>query len=356
MSNLNWGLYQSSITNNEEAAFILTEEHLPINPEIYSYIAASHFKLRNPRKAITFFIQAKKYDKSPELASKIGNCRFYLLYEELNKGSNKEELTPLIRETKISLEEAIKKNTATKGDNIYPYFILGKLSREVAEYGLNTADFGLESPQVYISKALETYNENNSYWSVKTVGKRSKNFVCAPLDNYGLLEPIFIFKRGKFGELNEELEMTKILNEKLEEKLGNSRKFFVPSPFNILEHKDEGEKFTGTYYVMSKEDGTVLEDLLDDPGIGKEQKLDILKDVSAYLSFIHSSLPKPETPEFKCEEYIEERLTKKGIEVAEAIENIQKLISSDSSDSDMAQYLLWDKMHQVCLGDKDTVI
>jgi|SRR3989338_4344480 len=38
------------------------------------------------------------------------------------------------------------------------------------------------------------------------------------------------------------------------------------------------------------------------------------------------------------------------------MENIQKLISSDSSDSDMAQYLLWDKMHQVCLGDKDTVI
>ncbi|SRR3989339_334425 len=38
------------------------------------------------------------------------------------------------------------------------------------------------------------------------------------------------------------------------------------------------------------------------------------------------------------------------------MKNIQKLVTSDSSDSELIQYLLWDKMHQVCLGDDKAVL
>lgn len=38
------------------------------------------------------------------------------------------------------------------------------------------------------------------------------------------------------------------------------------------------------------------------------------------------------------------------------LQNIQKLVTSESSDSSLIPYLLWDKMHQVCLGDKKATL
>jgi len=35
------------------------------------------------------------------------------------------------------------------------------------------------------------------------------------------------------------------------------------------------------------------------------------------------------------------------------MQNIQKLLTSESSDRNLIQYLFWDKIHQVCLGDKN---
>jgi len=38
------------------------------------------------------------------------------------------------------------------------------------------------------------------------------------------------------------------------------------------------------------------------------------------------------------------------------LQNIQKLVTSESSDASLIPYLLWDKMHQVCLGNKNAVL
>jgi len=38
------------------------------------------------------------------------------------------------------------------------------------------------------------------------------------------------------------------------------------------------------------------------------------------------------------------------------LQNIRKLVTSESSDSSLIPYLLWDKMHQVCLGDENAVL
>ena len=38
------------------------------------------------------------------------------------------------------------------------------------------------------------------------------------------------------------------------------------------------------------------------------------------------------------------------------LQNIQKLVTSESSDSSLIPYILWDKMHQVCLGNGEIVL
>lgn len=38
------------------------------------------------------------------------------------------------------------------------------------------------------------------------------------------------------------------------------------------------------------------------------------------------------------------------------LQNIQKLVTRESSDSSLITYLLWDKMHQVCLGDEKAIL
>lgn len=321
-------LYKSSIKNNLGAKSLL-EENDSVNPEVFSFIASSHYKLaeissenkrrRNIEDALDYFERAfmSGDDKSAENRSKKGSCYLKLLEIELEEKSSTEEINQRVKETKETLEKAVEING--KGDFVYPLFLLASLSQRIIQGGGDLRDYGLKIPREYIGKALESYNENNPNWNVKEING-CRNLVYQTFDNYGLLSPFFLMKKGKSKYLEKEIENTKKLNQELENEFGKDRKFYTIDPLAIISRsgessEDEGEK----YYFMSRISGKTLEKLID----RKDSRFsNILEDVVRYLGFIHGRMPKGEAG-FEYESFIEKKLGQLGID-PDVIKNISE--------------------------------
>ncbi len=316
-------LYLDSIYRNLEAINLLRDRGRKIMPEIYSFVASCYFKLVQVAKTNSerrnFFFHALKYfrdaqeagDNSAVCECKIGNCYSRLLNMNFDKVKHG-EVDWIIRSARDSLEKAHEINEKERGYYVYPDILLAFLSRNIKRAGGDLEKYDLKAYDKYAKTALETANRNPN-WMVEDTGKRSKNFVCVSLDNYGLLDDFMVLKRGKFGNIEKESEVSKEINNKLEDTFGKDRKFFVPSSFDVIEHWDEDKEMSGTYYVMSREMGMTLEEVLNDSMIGRNEKFDLLKEVINYLSFIHANLKLKEDIKFEHENFIEDRLKKAGV-------------------------------------------
>ena len=275
-------LYKLSINHHTEAAHRLNLLGEKINSEIYALIGSSYYKLRQFDKAIVFFNMAKKKDNSAELLSKIGNSYLHILDNELSKEKiKKKTIEQLIGQTKSCLENALKEDEKNGRDHLYPYFLLNLLSSKLKD---KREEYGLASPERYLSQFIEKYNESSRSWRVKKIGE-SINYVYESLDDYGLFENLFVFKTGRKEKLEREVEITKSLNKKLISS-GKSKEYQLPESIEIFEHKDEAKKeLSGWNYAMLRKQGKSLESIL------KYKKIPgLISKVIDYLAFIHANV------------------------------------------------------------------
>ncbi|MFA5084348.1 MAG: hypothetical protein WC475_03135, partial [Candidatus Paceibacterota bacterium] len=300
---------------NCKAIEICKKESIAVKTEVYSLIAGSLFKFaeisdnceekrKNLEEALKFFRQSN--DGSPENSSKTAQCSYDLLKLKLEEKSDKKRIAELIGETKKSLEEAINNNKRNNGNFIYPYFSLYFLARTVKKSGMSLRKYGLSEPKDYMVEALKNY-EKNPNLQFERKGQ-SLNLVYTPLDNYGLLEPIFMLKKGKMKYLEKEVENATILNKKLKRAFGKDRKFLVVDPFSIITNK-KSDGASEKYYIMRKEMGTTLDKIIENKL--EEDIVPLAKDVVEFLGFIHSKMGCSKS-KFEYEPFIRRKLGQIG--------------------------------------------
>ncbi|MFA5258849.1 MAG: aminoglycoside phosphotransferase family protein [Candidatus Pacearchaeota archaeon] len=301
------GLYRKVISNNLKAARLFNTNPLP---EFFSYIASSFFKssevsfdsnlrTRYLRKATRYLDRAYEAgDKSVENRAKKGFCSLKLLEDMSIKGNTaSEEVDALVMQSKQSFEEAIQLaepqgRGLTKNLDVYSYFLFYYLSKAVCENRISGGDlnkYQLREPAEYVKDAFDLFFTRPAL-DLKQISEGS-NLVCKSLDDHGLLNNIFVLKKGKRISLDKEMEITSELNQRLLGRFGENKKYLVPRPHGIFFHEDNNPDFTGDYYVMSYKEGNTLERILKDERKGEEQRLGVLLDVTDYLAFIHAEVP-----------------------------------------------------------------